>query len=179
MKRLILSLLLCCAIVGVYADPIGPSRALRIASTYMEDVPEKISYAPSRRNSGQLLVADTLAPYYIISRGDNEGFVIVSGDDCLPEIIGYTDTGDFVEEQMPPALLDMLEGYAELVEKAQMAGAPARTPRNVVAGRTSIEPIIKAHWHQSSPYNDLAPFITNTTNRAATGCTCTAVVMLL
>lgn len=179
MKKLFFLLLLCCMVGVVCADPIGPSRALRIASAYVEDVPVKVSYAPSRRSSGQLAVSDTLAPYYIVSRGDNAGFVIVSGDDCLPEIIGYTDTGDFVAEQMPPALLDMLEGYAELVEKAQAAGAPARAPRNVVAGRTSIEPIIKTHWHQSSPYNDLAPFITNTTNRAATGCTCTAAVMVL
>lgn len=172
-------MLLCCLADVVCADPIGPSRALRIAAAYAEDVPEKISYAPARRRSGQLAASDTLAPYYIVSRGDNEGFVIVSGDDCLPEIIGYTDTGDFVAEQMPPALLDMLEGYAELVEKAQAAGAPARAPRGVVAGRTTIVPIIKTHWHQSSPYNDLAPFITNTTNRAATGCTCTAAVMVL
>ena len=179
MKKLFFLLLLCSLADVVCADPIGPSRALRIASAYAEDVPEKISYAPSRRRSEQLAVGDTLAPYYIVSRGDNAGFVIVSGDDCLPEIIGYTDTGDFVAEQMPPALLDMLEGYAELVEKAQAAGAPARAPRGVVAERTTIAPIIKTHWHQSSPYNDLAPFITNTTNRAVTGCTCTAAVMVL
>ena len=178
MKKFLSSLLFCCVVVNVCADPIGPSRALKIAAAYVEDVPVEVLCAPTRR-SGGLAVNDTLAPYYIVSRGDNAGFVIVSGDDCLPEIIGYTDTGDFIEEQMPPALLDMLEGYAELVEKAQAADAPARAPRKVVAGRTSIEPIVKAHWHQSSPYNDLAPFITNTTNRAVTGCTCTAAVMVL
>lgn len=179
MKKLFFSLLLCCMAGVVCADPIGPSRALKIAAAYVEEAPVKVAYAPARRSSGLQVAGDTLAPYYIVSRGDNAGFVIVSGDDCLPEIIGYTDTGDFVAEQMPPALLDMLEGYAELVEKAQAADAPARAQRSVVAGRTSIEPIIKTHWHQSSPYNDLAPFITNTTNRAATGCTCTAAVMVL
>ena len=178
MKKVLSSLLFCWVVGSVYADPIGPSRALKIAAAYVEDVPVEVLCAPTRRGGG-LAVSDTLAPYYIVSRGDNAGFVIVSGDDCLPEIIGYTDTGDFVEEQMPPALLDMLEGYAELVEKAQAADAPARAPRKVVAGRTSIDPIVKAHWHQSSPYNDLAPFITNTTNRAVTGCTCTAAVMVL
>ncbi len=179
MKRVLSSLLFCIILGNVCADPIGPSRALRIAASYWGDVSMEVSSAPARRSSSELAVNDTLAPYYIISRGENAGFVIVSGDDCLPEILGYTDTGDFVEGQMPPALLDMLEGYAELVEKAQAAGAPTRAPRNVVAGRTSVEPIVKAHWHQSSPYNDLAPFITNSTNRALTGCTCTAAVMVL
>ena len=175
-----LSLLLFLSIVeNICADPIGPSRAQRIAAAYVGNISTKAQCAPTRRSSERLALNDTLAPYYIVSRGENAGFVIVSGDDCLPEIIGYTDTGDFAEEQMPPALLDMLDGYAELVEKAQAANAPARTPRNVVAGRSSVEPIIKSHWHQSSPYNDLAPFITNTANRALTGCTCTAAVMVL
>lgn len=179
MKKNLLVLISCFMAGVVYADPVGPSRALKIASMYMDASPSTICYTPSRRTRGQLAPADTLAPYYIVSRGDNAGFVIVSGDDCLPEVIGYTDNGDFVEEQMPPALLDMLAGYAELVEQAQAEAMPARAPRKVVAGRTSIDPIIKAHWHQSSPYNDLAPFISNTTNRALTGCTCTAAVMVL
>lgn len=144
----------------------------------MSETPSGICYAPVRRGR-QITEKDTLAPYYIISRGENAGFVIVSGDECLPEIIGYTDVGDFEEEQMPPALLDMLAGYAQLVEEAQEAGAPARVQRKVVAGRINIEPIIKTHWHQSSPYNDLAPVIANTTNKAVTGCTCTAAVMVL
>ena len=179
MKKILLYLLFYSLVGSVCADPIGPSRALRIAASYGGDVSMDMLCAPTRRSSDRSVVNDTLAPYYIVSRGENAGFVIVTGDDCLPEIIGYTEKGDFIEEQMPPALLDMLEGYAELVEKAQAADAPARAPRNVVAGRSSIEPIVKAHWHQSSPYNDLAPFITNTTNRAVTGCTCTAAVMVL
>lgn len=163
---------------GLQAHPVGLAQALKIAAAYMAETPTLDNLAPTRRRSARAS-ADTLAPYYVFNRGDNAGFVIVSGDDCLPEVIGYADSGDFVEEQMPPALLDMLEGYAELVKQAQAAGAPARAPRKVVAGRVNIEPIIKAHWHQSSPYNDLAPFITNTTNRAVTGCTCTAAVMVL
>lgn len=179
MRKCILLLLLCCTPDIVFAGPIGPSKALRIASAYMSETPSDISYAPIRRSRERSVVPDTLAPYYIISRGDNAGFVIVSGDDCLPEIIGYTDSGNFEADQMPPALLDLLAGYAQLVEEAQKVGAPARVQRKVVEGRTDIAPIVKAHWHQSSPYNDLAPFITNTTNRALTGCTCTAAVMVL
>lgn len=179
MKKIFLSLFFCCVACVVLADPVGPARALKMASPYLKNAPMEICFAPARYSKAKVEVKDSLAPYYIISRGDGEGFVIVSGDDCLPEIIGYTDSGDFVEEQMPPALLDMLAGYAELVAKAQEAHAPARAPRGVVPGRVSVDPIIQTHWHQSSPYNDLAPFITNTTNRAATGCTCTAAVMVL
>ena len=107
-KYLLLSLLICVTNF-VSADPIGPSKALKIASAYLQE--SSVAHvAPFRRVATRAVAeSDTLAPLYIVSRGENAGFVIVSGDDCLPEIIGYTDTGDFVEEQMPPALLDMLE----------------------------------------------------------------------
>ena len=110
MKKIFLSLLFCCVACVVLADPVGPARALKMASPYLKNAPMEICFAPARYSKAKVEVKDSLAPYYIISRGDGEGFVIVSGDDCLPEIIGYTDSGDFVEEQMPPALLDMLAG---------------------------------------------------------------------
>ena len=179
-KRAVLSCLLGCMVSLALAGPIGPTKAIKIAADYL---PKEMSasYArPMRRHMTRSeSVADTLAPLYIISRGENAGFVIVSGDDCLPGIIGYTDSGNFIESEMPPALLDMLEGYIQLIEEAQAASAPSYTPQKAVEGRHSVEPIIKAHWHQSAPYNNLAPFITNTTNRALTGCTCTAAVMVL
>ena len=175
MKRHSLLLLFACIASLVSADPIGPSQAIKIASAYMQAKPSAMRAQPVRRaNTRSVSEADTLAPLYIVSRGENAGFVIVSGDNCLPEIIGYTEQGDFVEADMPPALLDMLQGYARLVEEAQAAGAPARTPVKAPADRVSVKPLIEAHWHQTAPYNDLAPFLTGTTNRAVTGCTCTA-----
>lgn len=177
-KYLLLSLFICSASI-VSADPIGPSKALKIASAYLQEV-SVAHVAPYRRAATRAVAAsDTLAPLYIVSRGENAGFVIVSGDNSLPEIIGYTDSGNFVEADMPPALLDMLQGYAEIVEAAQKAGAPARAPQKAATERPAVAPLIEAHWHQTAPYNNLAPFLTGTTNRAVTGCTCTAAVMVL
>lgn len=179
-RKSILFWLLASVACFAQANPIGPAQAIKIAADYLPNGTSEARIRPMRRTMTRgLSVADTLAPLYIISRGEDMGFVIVSGDDCMPGIIGYTDHGDFAEDDMPPALLDMLEGYAELIEKAQAENAPTRAPRKVVAGRKSIGPIIQAHWHQSAPYNNLAPFITNTSNRALTGCTCTAAVMVL
>lgn len=178
---LLLLLLVITSVEGVVADPIGPLQALKIASSYLKENLSSAQMVPMHRSLTRSMTsdADSLAPLYVINRGENAGFVIVSGDNCLPEIIGYTDSGDFVEEDMPPALLDMLAGYAELIEKAQAENAPARVMQRAPADRRSIQPIIQAHWHQTAPYNNLAPFLTGTTNRAVTGCTCTAAVMVL
>ena len=39
------------------------------------------------------------AAYYAFNIGDNDGFVIVSGDDSLTELVGYSDSGSFDPEQ--------------------------------------------------------------------------------
>lgn len=179
-KRILLLSLLSLMVCSVFADRIGPSQALQIASSFLQEQLPVSHAAPFRRSATRSVAdADTLAPLYIISRGANAGFVIVSGDTSLPEILGYTDSGDFVEADMPPALLDMLRGYAQIVEKAQEIGLPARAPQRAPADRVAVKPLIEAHWHQTAPYNNLAPFLTGTNNRAVTGCTCTAAVMVL
>lgn len=182
MRKRLLTLLSFSVIAYIMsANHIGPTRALQIASAFMKGEPP-VSNVRTMRSSAATRSAvetDSLASLYIISRGENAGFVIVSGDDCLPEIIGYTDTGDFIESEMPPALLDMLRGYARLIEEAQAAGAPARAATRAATDRVSVKPLIEAHWHQTAPYNNLAPFLTGTNNRAVTGCTCTAAVMVL
>ena len=56
-----------------------------------------------------------VAPYYVFSRGEGQGYVIVSGDDSTTPIIGYTEQGDFVEEKLPEQLRDMLASWANRI----------------------------------------------------------------
>jgi hypothetical protein len=184
-KKTVLCLL---AVVSAsaWADPIGRSRAKEIAADYMRITgtePQLVA-----RSNGSRLVAGTVerdAPLYIFSRGDNAGFVIVSGDDCLPEVLGYTETGNFVESEMPPALLEWIAGYASLIQKAQEAGAPSRASVRSVANKvkaswTDIATLVPTHWHQSSPYNDACPRRASDPNsRCATGCVATAASQVL
>ena len=180
MKRFLSALMLCCITFFVSADPIGPVQALKIASSYLKkDVSASHVKTLRRSTTRSAAESDTLAPLYFIDRGENAGFVIVSGDNCLPEIIGYTENGNYVEEDMPPAFMDMMKGFAQIIEEAQAAGAPARAQTRATTDRTAIQPLIQTHWHQSAPYNNLAPISTSTGGRAVTGCTCTAAVMVL
>ena len=88
-KNYLLISVLCCIASLVSANPVGPTQALKIASAYLQGEASVSRVAPFRRATTRAVAeADTLAPLYVISRGENAGFVIVSGDDCLPEIIG-------------------------------------------------------------------------------------------
>lgn len=177
MKKALLHVVaLLCAPTLLLADPIGVERAQQIASAFMKEpgsAPKLVKRARRMRAQAQAASSPD-APVYVYSRGENQGFVIVSGDDCLPEVLGYTESGDFVESQMPPALLELIDGYRELVEAAQEQGAPAREPRRTLTGKADIAPLIQTHWHQSTPYNDLAPWRADGGGRSATGCVATA-----
>lgn len=175
-------------ILEAKADPIDQKRAATIAAEYAVDGHQVTLVTKSQRTPSMAMkltpaVAET-SPYYIYSRGENKGFVIVSGDDCLPEVLGYTEQGNFDSNDLPPALSDMLAYYANAVELAQMKGLNFRYDekryiQHAAANRQNIAPFVTAHWHQSSPYNDRCPFLKNSNNRAVTGCVATAASQIL
>lgn len=160
----------------LYADPIDLQKARSIAAGFMVNGQE-----PALVNSQALTRNGTKenAPLYIFNRGNNQGFVIVSGDNCLPEILGYTESGNFDVSLLPPALLDWLDGYSQMIVAAQAANAPARVATRATTTKESISPLVTAHWSQGAPYNNLCPFIKNTSNRALTGCVATAAAQVV
>ena len=135
-----------------------------------------------------------VAPYYVFSRGEGQGYVIVSGDDSTTPIIGYTEQGDFVEEKLPEQLRDMLASWANRIGQVQakpQAQGPRRSVRErLLTARRGVEafkeswvdvPVMcQTHWHQSAPYNNLAPVNPdNTSQRAVTGCVATAASQII
>lgn len=64
---------------------------------------------------GKLAQQQTI-PYYIFNFADQAGYVIVSGDDCMPEIVGYSDRGSLNTDSLPENLKSFLIAYRETVE---------------------------------------------------------------
>ena len=120
-------------------------------------------------------------PYYIFSRGKNRGFIIVGGDDRLPVILGYTDKGDFIEEQMPPQLIAYLKWFetANHLTSSETANQQPTAIRFATGDKEDIEPLIQTHWHQSAPYNNKCPLITSNGSRSLVGCVATAASQVL
>ena len=91
MKKLSLLLSALMVSASLMADPIDAERAKSLAAQFMPSAgtqPELVKTAARRSRSGRRLAPayQKVAPYYIFSRGENQGFVIVSGDDALPEV---------------------------------------------------------------------------------------------
>ena len=155
-----------------YADTVSKSEAWSKAQPYMKT---QSSMSRAMRSFSGVTAEQESQPLYIFSRGEGEGFVVVSGDDCLPAIIGYTESGDYDEENMPPALKAIINHYAEAIVDAQARGV--NRPYAEITASTydkDISPLLTSHWKQDSPWNDLCPLRSDGGGRAATGCVATA-----
>lgn len=195
-KQLLLGALLLTA-TSAMADPIDLQKAKSIAAEYLTEntaEPMLVKRAERDMTKARRLPAKTAqaAPYYIFSRGEGQGFVIVSGDDCLPDVLGYTESGDFIEDQMPPQLLGWLDAWAKSIEETQLRGenvsrsSDARKAnytaggiRKAAADRVDVPVLLTSQWSQNWPYNSWCPYVKNTTTRAVTGCVATAGAQVL
>ena len=182
MKKLTLLFALMGGALTLHANPITPDKALQLAQEYM--VPgyqmSLAVEATSRRAAAES------APYYVISRGENQGYVIIAGDDCLPEVLGYTDHGNFDASNLPPTLQEMLDTWQTIVETAQADGSNVAlaterkaATRRAANNRVDIAPFVTSHWGQGAPYNNNCPTITSNGNLALTGCVATAASQIL
>ena len=110
--------------------------------------------------------------FYIFTPANERGFVIVSGDDELAPIVGYSDNE--VPGEMPPALLALLDEYEMYVDEVRAGRA---VPTVMAATGKAIAPMLETTWDQGSPYNIMCPQING--SYAPTGCTATAMAQIM
>lgn len=179
MRKLLVLLLI---LVSVIAEgrKISESEAAAIASEFLNSATVKhpSSKAGVRRVKARDAVNADAAPFYVYNADGNNGFVIVSGDDRATRILGYSDTGSFDYDNLPPQLDDLLKQYAE-----QLKNIPEATPTHdswKAPAQTSEEEGVlleTANWGQGAPYNSLCPIVDGV--QAPTGCVATAMAIVM
>ena len=115
--------------------------------------------------------------YYIVNDYANNRFVIVSKDEQMLTILGYSESGTFDEQTAPPGLLDMLAEYNLQYD------AMERTGERIIeqSPQTSTVPIpymIKTTWDQKEPFWNDCPHDSNGKN-CVTGCVATAMAQIM
>lgn len=179
-KTLMLTAVLMLAVDHSFAVSVDKEQAFAIAKRYaVQDKALVLVGASSARKSKSSIVSvnDDIRPYYVFSRGENQGIVIIAGDDRLPAVIGYTEHGDWDEGNIPPLLssyLDYCQGVVEdsidtnNIEQANIN----KNRRRAASDRNDVSPFITSHWNQRSPYNDCCP---HTSSGKATPAGCVAI----
>ena len=149
------------------AGPVGKDEAKVKAQAFLSGkAGGKSGVAKAPRQQRDLSLAATGDAYHVFNIGSGDGFVIVSGSDLTPDIIGYTDEGAFDAQNMPDNMKEWLQEYTNQIawmEKQGEATASASKVRKAPAGvKAPIAPLIEPEWGQNEPYNDLCPKVSET-----------------
>lgn len=125
--------------------------------------------------------------YYVFPHDGNCGYTIVSGDDRMPEIVGYSTTDTYSEENMPDGMKHLMQAYEAMA--TALANGDAKAERclaekeALAADSTYRQPrvaplLADVAWGQSEPYNNLCPMYDDQ-RRTLNGCVPTAMAQLM
>lgn len=186
-KLLLLSLAFLCSLTAWTAQR-SPEEARSVARSFFMQ-----SSGAVTRNAGDIhLVAvsnDLLksvstrsvegTAFYIYNY-EQSAYVIVSGDDRMKPVLGYSDNGSFITENLPVNILGWLELYNAAY--AQLGNAERAVTEPKLLTKTSfpasVSPLLGSIcWDQSEPYNNTCPLYQG--ERCVTGCVATAMAMIL
>lgn len=160
----------------VTAGPISSAQALKNAQAFLQErgiaMPQKgMRRAPSANATQEQ------APFYVFNIGDNGGFVIASGDDRTPTVLGYSDSGRMDLDSLPDNLKYWLGFYEEQIKNLDKSSSTPRAKR-VATARTPVSPMVTCKWDQHSPFNNSCP-TTIDGSRCVTGCGATAMAQVM
>ena len=199
MRRSLLLLALFLSTLTVWAERIDVTTARKVAKTVAtqnsgglrsaaDDLSLVYAAAPGKEHS--LLRSGTVdgeADFFVFNYPNNKGFAIVSGDDRVYPVLGYSDEGQFDPDNLPENLRGMLAYYQNQISWAEEKGIES-TPaiadewNRYLSGtglRAAGENVLleTSKWNQYEPYNLQTPLIGE--QHALTGCVATATAIIM
>lgn len=182
MKRIfILPLLALFSIGQLFAGPISPQEAQKIAEAQLRQNGLRSSKAPleltyTHYGKSQALRSASAPYYYIFNGKGQDGFVIVSADDRTAPVLAYNHQGNLNLNEAPEALRWWLsqfdKEYQWLMEHPETEGRKTATLRSEFA---PIAPLLgDIQWDQNAPFNSECPKDPKSGLRSMVGCVATA-----
>ncbi|MBD5358329.1 MAG: hypothetical protein HDR88_15310 [Bacteroides sp.] len=174
MRKLILTLTIVLPGLSVPANVLTPDQALqRLSQAGISKLPSASSYKLVNTTEG-----DTGATAYVFN-SENNGFIILSADDCACPVLGYADNGIFDSQNIPCGMTTWLDFYSRQIDEARAVGliTPWRKSSSQITDRESLSPALTTQWSQGEPYNNLCPM--HNDKRCVTGCVATAMAQVL
>ena len=92
------------------AERVSPETAQKVATTFLNNNGAKTTQLTD------LSKAAGFANLYIFTA--EQGFVVMSADDCVKPILGYSFENTFVADDMPDNVRGWLQGYSDEIQFA-------------------------------------------------------------
>ncbi len=157
----------------VFAVQLSPQEALArmnntksLSKGFVSDkTPMQLAYTSSFNGNNT---------YYVFNKDNNEGYVILSADDCMPAVLGVVDNGSFDINNVPENMKWWLSQYDISISNYASKGKKYVSS----ATKQNIEPLLgNIAYNQDEPYNNLCPQYDG--QKALTGCVATAMAQIM
>ena len=113
--------------------------------------------------------------YYVFNKSNEEGYLILSADDCMPAVLGVVEGNNFDYDKLPDNMKWWLSQYDVSISNYSAKG------KKYVSSSTAkkdIEPLLgDIKWDQLAPYNLLCPTVEG--KETPTGCVATAMAQVM
>jgi hypothetical protein len=129
---------------------------------------------------------------YVFQIKDNPGFIIVSGDDEVTPVLGYSIENKLDVSNLPDNFRKWIEGYNNQIRYIRTNPGEVSTAvkdewERLVTGKkgfetkstTAVGPLLTTQWNQSPYYNDLCPYDAQYNENSVTGCVATAMAQIM
>jgi len=168
------------------AGPVSLTQAKSIARQFVSTgrTTFKGGNAHSLRLAHEAKSPKGVTDYYVFNRGQDEGFVVVSGDDRVQPVWGYCDKGSFDLAALPDNVKWWFEEYQRQMQF--LRDHPEAHGRKKVQLDHGVTPLMSSLWNQNRPFNDMCPIAPAQNDpylyyggRACTGCVATATSQIM
>lgn len=173
--NILISLLLSTA---VYAEAVPRELALQKASEFLGCSTLSLARTGASVNG---------TPSYYIFNNPEGGWVMISGDDSIIPVLGYSEESCFPENRELPRNISCRFGmYEKLIRNNRVSGIRGdrrirgmwEAPLDRTKAGSKVL-ITTAEWDQGSPYNASCPKISGESSKAVTGCVATALAITM
>lgn len=187
MKKTISTLFMVFAGLILWASPVSMESAQKVAEKFYKH------YAPAK----SALIVDSYASHYqgtvtyytfIFESGD---FVMISADDAVTPVLGYSDEGNFDKNNIPENAKSWFEDYSKEIKNiidlntdntATLAEWNKIKNGNFNDAKVPVTALCTTTWDQGCYYNGLCPTDASaswTCGRVYTGCVATAMAQIM
>lgn len=150
-----------------HGKDINPQKAAQIAKRYVT-----LSHNNSAKAQTRGINRTTETPYYIFNDARGHGFVIVSGDDEMGEVLAYSTERTLDTLNANPCVKLLLEGYRQTFEVLKEGKVIVQGSTRAGQFSQTVSPLLKSKWGQSHPFNAK-------TGYPYSGCVATAVAQMM
>jgi hypothetical protein len=188
MKNLLLFLVFSLFYSALSADEVNPMQAQNLASNFYRIqngfAPENLTLVEEKTYQGRAVI-------YTFQVNEQDGYVIVSGDDQAFPVLGYSLKGSYVFENQASQFSSWIDKYYNEIVYIVNADLPATVEIEEAwakfsdeetinhALRSSVNPLVNLGWDQSPNYNADCPFDPQYNQLTVTGCVATAMAMIM